>query len=81
MVPRSQYRNDNWEDKDDAIEMSRLLAKWFSMLRLALKGTDSVVIFTNQLRCKTSQFGDSFGGIRVEHFMATQLLLKFPVGQ
>ncbi|HFG1572467.1 TPA: ATPase domain-containing protein [Vibrio cholerae] len=94
LVPRSQYRNDNWEDKDGAIEMSRLLAKWFSKLRLALKGTDSVVIFTNQLRSKASQFGDtyyvSYGGIPVERFMATRLLLskgneillrKFPVGQ
>lgn len=79
LTPHAQYHNIGWQFEEDAIEMSWLLAKWFSKLRLALKGTDSVVVFTNQLRSKTDNTGNSqyisYGGMPVERFMATRLLL------
>ncbi|MGL1337460.1 ATPase domain-containing protein [Vibrio parahaemolyticus] len=80
LTPHAQYHNKGWQFEEDAIEMSRLLAKWFSKLRLSLKGTDAVVVFTNQLRSKTDNIGNSqfisYGGIPVERFMATRLLLS-----
>lgn len=80
LLPKAHQNKSLFEDEENALEHSRVLANGFVKLRKALKSSNCTVIFTNQLRQKPNKHGqDSFasvGGRPVLNMMATRIRLS-----
>ncbi len=80
MLPRTHLNRPILADEDAALEQSRVLAKGFAKVRLALKEHDCIVLYTNQLRQCQNKDGNlkytSVGGRPVANFMATRIRLE-----
>ena len=79
LLPKAHQTKSLFDDEENALEHSRVLADGFVKIRKALKTSNCTVIFTNQLRQKPNRYDQeafsSVGGRPVLNMMATRIRL------